>query len=363
MPDVACTWIRTVPPLAPHHVLTREVWPALVSHPRDWMTAPRAQYPPGPVLEQLTGPTPKVRNALHTASAQTDQLTGEVWDLALEPLRVLYPQAHIPPAGTSNRLACLGLQHRVEAAHTRGVVGQWLTLRNPSTVEGHWYLHQLVFLPQTAPEHRRQDLYDTHLVRLGAQSFPQPAPPAGPAAAGPGGTAAGAPARRDPSRAAKGAPRRGQAEPDRTNCGLAAWTAACRHLAWDTTGLRPCGWRTAQRWRPRWRSSPWGSLQTGRHAWCPTFPARVCGPANPPRHTHQRRPSRRKSCTLSRRRCWRTAGKALSTTTARRRSRAASRGRNAMRPTRGAPHSVSAPAWGTRTAEHPLLDPSSERHW
>ena len=39
-------------------------------------------------------------------------------DLALEPLRVLYPQAHMPPAGTSNQLARLDLQRRVEAAHT-----------------------------------------------------------------------------------------------------------------------------------------------------------------------------------------------------------------------------------------------------
>ena len=28
------------------------------------------------------------------------------------------------------------------------------------------------------------------------------------------------------------------AEPDRTNCGVVAWTAACRHLTRDTTGLR-----------------------------------------------------------------------------------------------------------------------------
>ena len=60
-------------------------------------------------------------------------------DVALDPLLVLYPQAHIPPAGTSNRLARLGLQHCAEAAHAGGVVGQWLTLRNPSTAQGHWY--------------------------------------------------------------------------------------------------------------------------------------------------------------------------------------------------------------------------------
>ena len=98
-------------------------------------------------------------------------------DLALEPLQVLHPQAHIPPAGASSRLAWLRLQRRVEAARAGGVVEQWLTLRNPSTAQSHWYLHQLLFLLQAVSEHRRQDLYDTHSERLGAQSFPQPAPP------------------------------------------------------------------------------------------------------------------------------------------------------------------------------------------
>ena len=91
---------------------------------------------PGPVLEQLTVPTPGVRHALHRASAPTEQLTDEVLDLALEPLRVLYPQIHSPPAGTSNRLGRLGLQRRVEAAHPGGEVEQWLTLHNLSTAQG-----------------------------------------------------------------------------------------------------------------------------------------------------------------------------------------------------------------------------------
>ena len=120
---------------------------------------------PGPVLEQLTAPTPGVLHALHRASALTEQLNEEVLDLALEPLQVLYPQTHIPPAGTSNRLGRLGLQRRVEAAHPGGVVERWLTLRNPSTAEGHWYLHQLLFQPRAAPEHRWQNPYHTHPER------------------------------------------------------------------------------------------------------------------------------------------------------------------------------------------------------
>ena len=175
VPDTACRWIgaaapqpmrpplayhrllRAVPRLAPRHTLTRDVWRAMLSHPRDWMATPGARYPPGPVLEQLTAPTPGVRHVLHRASAPTEQLTYEVVELALEPLRVVYPQAHIPPAGTSNQLARLGLQRRVEAAHVRGVVEQWLALHNPSIAQRHWYLHQLVILPQAAPEHRQQN--------------------------------------------------------------------------------------------------------------------------------------------------------------------------------------------------------------
>ena len=116
--------LRMVPSLAPQHAFTRDVWKAILSNTREWLTNPGARYPPGPVLEQLTAPTPGVRHALHRASALTEQLNDEVLDLALEPLRVLYPQTHMPPAGTSNRLGRLGLQRRVEAAHPGGVVEQ-----------------------------------------------------------------------------------------------------------------------------------------------------------------------------------------------------------------------------------------------
>ena len=155
VPDTACRWttvaapqpmrsppachrlLRGVPSLAPHHALTREVWRAMLSHPREWMTKSGAWCQPGPVLEQLTAPTPGVRHALHRASARTEQLNDQVLDLALEPLQVLYPQTHIPPAGTCNHLGRLGLQRRVEAAHPGGVVEQWLTVRNMSTAQGH----------------------------------------------------------------------------------------------------------------------------------------------------------------------------------------------------------------------------------
>ena len=97
VPVTACRWItaaalepmrsppgchcllRAVHPLAPRHVLTREVWGAMLSHPREWMMKPGAPYPPGPVLEQLTATTPGVCHVLHKASAVTEQLTARCW--------------------------------------------------------------------------------------------------------------------------------------------------------------------------------------------------------------------------------------------------------------------------------------------
>ena len=117
LPPACHRLLRAVPPLAPRHALTREVWRAMLSQPREWMATPGARYPRGPVLEQLTAQKPGVRHVLHRASAPTEQHTHEVLDLAPEPLRVLYLQAHIPPAGTSNHLARLGLQRCVEATH------------------------------------------------------------------------------------------------------------------------------------------------------------------------------------------------------------------------------------------------------
>ena len=159
-------------------------------------------------------------------------------DLALELLRVLYPQSHIPPAGMSNHLGRLGLQRCVEAAHPGGVVEQWLTIHNPSTTQGHWYLHQLLFLPRTAPEHRRQNPYHTQPERLGAQSFPQTAPPALPPGQGPEALQQGPPLDTITTVQQRGSGGADGAELDCTNCGAVAWMAACRHLARDTMGLR-----------------------------------------------------------------------------------------------------------------------------
>ena len=192
------------------------------------MTTSGARYPPGPVSEQLTAPTPGIRHALHRALAPTEQLTDEVLDLALEPLQVLYPQAHIPPTGTYKRLSRLGLQHGVKGTHAGGVVGQWLTLRNPSTAQGHLYLHQLLFFPWAAPKHRQQDPYDTHPERLVAQSFPQPASHGLPQGQGQEALLQGPLLDATTAVQQRGRGDTDGAEPDRTTCGVLAWTAAPR---------------------------------------------------------------------------------------------------------------------------------------
>ena len=136
-------------------------------------------------------------------------------DLALEPLRVLYPQTHIPLAGTSNGLGRL----------VGDVVEQWLTLSNPSAAQGHWYLHQLPFLPQAAPEHRWQNPYHTHPVRRGAQSFRQPVPPALSPGQGPEALQQGPPLDTATTVQQRGSNGADGAEPDCTKCGAMAWTA------------------------------------------------------------------------------------------------------------------------------------------
>ena len=324
---------------------------------------PGARYPPGPVLERLTAPTTGVRHALHRVSAVTEQLTDEVLDLALEPLWVLYLQTHMPPAGTSNRLGCLGLQRRIEAAHPGAVAKQWLTLHNRSTAQGKWYVHQLLFLPRTAPEHRRQNAYHTHPERLGAQSFLQPSAPAVPPGQSPEALQQGPPLdtatryskgeakmRTGPSRTARTAER----WPGRRPAGTSPGTP------W---GLGHTGQRTARRWRPRSRPSPWDPWRRGQRSCCPTSPAETRGPASQRQRTRQRHPSRWSSCTSSRRRYWQTAGGALSTTTARSRSQGAYRGSSVTRPTRGTPHSASAPVSGMRVAAHRLPGPSRGKRW
>ena len=241
----------------------------------------------------LTAPTDGFRHALHRASALTEELTHEVLDLALEPPRVLYLQTHIPPAGTSNRLGRLGLQCRVEAAHPAGVSEQWLTFRNPSTAQGHWYLHQLLFLPRAAPEHRRQNPYHTHPERLGAQSFLQLAPPALPP-----GQGLEALHRPPPPRHSHHGTAKGKQRPGRGRTGLHELRSSGLDGGLQVPRPRYHGAQTVQtarRLRPRSRPSPWDPWRRGQRNCCPASPGVTRSPASQPQRTRRRHPSRRSS--------------------------------------------------------------------
>ena len=97
--------LPTVPPLAPRHALTQEVWWALLSQPREWMTTLGARYPRGPVLERLTAPTPGVCPPKPTAPCRGRSRGGPGGTVAdsLQPLhraRPLVPApTPLPPAG------------------------------------------------------------------------------------------------------------------------------------------------------------------------------------------------------------------------------------------------------------------------
>ena len=164
---------------------------------------------------------------------------------------------------------------------------QWLTLHNPSTAQGQWYLEQLLFLPQTAPEHSRQNPYHTHPERLGAQSFPQPAPPAFPPGQSPEAlqqtprltqpprnSRGEATTRMGPSRTARTA----ELWPEQWPAGTSPGTPR---------GLGNTGQRTARRWRPRSQLSPWDPWRLGQRNCCLTSPAETRSPASQPQRTHR----------------------------------------------------------------------------
>ena len=125
---------------------------------------------------------------------------------------------------------------------------QWLTVHNPSTAQGHWCLHQLLFLPRAAPEHRRQHPYHTHPKRLGVQIFPQPALPALPPGQGPEALQQGPSLHTTTTVQQRGSCNADGAELDRRNCEVVAWTTACRYLPRDGAGSR--------QYRPADRTAP-----------------------------------------------------------------------------------------------------------
>ena len=118
------------------------------------------------------------------------------------------------------------------------MVEQWLTLYRPVSEQGHWHLHQLLFLPRAAPKHRRQYPYAAHSECLSPQDYPQPPAPAltqeQDQDALPQGPWLDAAAAMQP----RGRGAAYGTEPDRTNGAVVAWAAACLNLARDRTELR-----------------------------------------------------------------------------------------------------------------------------
>ena len=176
---------------------------------------------------------------------------------------MLYPQTHIPPAGTSNRLGRLGLQRRVEAAHPGKRGGTVVNTPQPVHRVGPLVPAPTPLRTPEAPEHLRQNPYHTHPERLGAQSFPQPAPPALSPGQSPEALQQG-----PPLDAATTVQQRGSAT--RTGLNRTARTTERwpgRRPAGTSPGIPRgsgnTGQRTARRWRPRSRPSPWGPWRRG----------------------------------------------------------------------------------------------------
>ena len=255
VPGTACRWItaaapqpmrsppachrllRMVPSLAPQHAFTRDVWKAIMSHTREWLTNPGARYPPGPVPtahgpHTRGPPRPGQGVGSHGAAQRRGAGPGAgaaAGALPADPHPTRGPvQPPRPPGVAASR--------RGRAPRRPG--GTVANAPQPATAEGNWYLHQLLFLPGAAPEHRRQNLYHTHPECRGAQDFPQPVPPALLPGQGPEALQQGPPLNTATTVQQGGRDGADGAESDVTNCGAVAWMAACRHLARDTTGLR-----------------------------------------------------------------------------------------------------------------------------
>ena len=193
-------------------------------------------------------------------------------------------------------------------------------------------------------------------------------PAAGPArplaGAGPGGAAAGPPARHGHHGTAKKKQRHGWGR-----TGLHELRSGGLNGGLQAPPARYHGAQAVQAHGPHGA----GVRGRGRHHGCRGGMASATAAPRPlPRRAallasckaeRRRHPSQRSSYTSSRRRCWQTAGRVSSTTTARRRSREAYKGRSAMHPAHGTPHSTGAIASETLAAAHPLPTLSRGRHW
>ena len=155
------------------------------------------------------------------------------------------PQSAAPP-GHASRGDSAGPPHPHTRAHGKsdygptarpegGQSGEGERLTADAPHSGPWTRTPV---PTAAPEHRRQNPYHTHPERRGAQSFPQPVPPALSPGQGPEALKQGPPLDTATTVQQRGSDGADGAEPDCTNCRAVALTAACRHPARDTMGLR-----------------------------------------------------------------------------------------------------------------------------
>ena len=356
-PPPAChNLLRTVPTLASCHALTSEVW--------------RARYPPGPVLEQLTTPTPRVPCPAQGVGPNRPAHRQGAGPSAGSPAVTLpagrYPTCwHVQPAQPPEPTTlCRGCPCR-RCGRTVADHPQPIDCARP-----------LVLAPTPLPSAGGSRAPPTEPVShapavFGCAELPPASPAHPPSGARPGGTAAGASAHPEDTYPTE-LPTSTRAPRCRKGVALMQTRSNQneRTAEWRP-GPRPAGtlpgtpgdsgrtnWWTAQRWLPHWRPSPCGQWWPGQRVRSPASPAEVPGTANPPQHTQRQRGAGRNSCGPSQRRCCRMAGRALSTTSARCTSREASKEGNVMCPKRGTLRSVSAPASGTQTAERPPRTPA-----
>ena len=160
---------------------------------------PRCTVPVGAAVRTAHGPHTWGPPPLAQSLRLTEQLIDEVLDLALELLRVIYPQTHMPPAGTSNRLGRAPGGRGGAVANTPQPVyrtGPVVPARTLPPTPGGPGAPPAEPVPHAPGALRRAELPDA-----------SPARP--PARTGPRGAATGPPARHDHHSTAKGKQQRG----------------------------------------------------------------------------------------------------------------------------------------------------------
>ena len=201
----------------------------MLSHPREWMSNPGTQYRPGPVLEQHTRGPPRPAQGVGPFRRAHRRGAGPG---AGSPKGPHSACGHIKPPGMHGTAA--PRRGRIRGSRGGTVTG------TPQPIQR---AGPLVPAPTPLPLSGGHgappaELYHTHLERLGAQGIPQSPAPALPPGQGREALLQGPLLDTTTTVQQRGSSNADGGEPGRTNCGVVAWTAACRHLAWETTGLR-----------------------------------------------------------------------------------------------------------------------------